>query len=466
MGSIQADQSISFQAMSGKLADFMEIVKAHPAVANVVGFTGGGQRNSGNMFISLKPLSERTASADDVINQLRGKLAQEPGARLTMQSAQDIRVGGRGGGAQYQYTLQDDDLAELREWAPKVYAAMQKLPELTDVNSDQQEGGLQTSLTFNRDVIARLGIDVAVVNSTLNSAFGQRQVSTIYNPLNQYHVVMEVAPQYWQSPSDLASAYVMVSGTQVPLSAFSTYAPTKTPLSVNHQGQFAATTISFNLAPSVSLDTASQAIRQMFGTLGVPPSLQGSFQGTAKEFQESLNNQPMLILAALVTIYIVLGVLYESYIHPITILSTLPSAGVGALLALLLFKIDFTIIALIGVILLIGIVKKNAIMMVDFAIAAERDEGLDSKEAIFQACQLRFRPIMMTTMAALLGALPLALGAGNGSEFRQPLGISIVGGLIFSQLLTLYTTPVVYLYFDYMRLWWQRRHGHLKEAKA
>jgi multidrug efflux pump len=465
MGNIRGDQSISFQAMSQKLSDFMRIVRENPAVENVVGFTGGGQRNSGNMFISLKPLSERKASADEVINQLRGKLEKEPGARLTLQSSQDIRVGGRSGGASYQYTLQDDDLAELRAWAPKVSAAMQKMPELADVNSDQQDGGLQTSLIFNRDVMSRLGLSPSQVDSVLNDAFGQRQVSTIYNPLNQYHVVMEVAPQYWQSPADLKNTYVTVSNTLIPLSAFSSYASTKTPLAVNHQGQFAATTISFNLAEGTSLEGATKAINEMFGKIGAPTSLHGSFQGTAKAFQESLDSEPVLILAALVTIYIVLGMLYESYIHPITILSTLPSAGVGALLALLAFKIDFTIIALIGVILLIGIVKKNAIMMIDFAIAAERDEGLDSKGAIFKACQLRFRPIMMTTMAALLGALPLALGTGNGAEFRQPLGISIVGGLIVSQLLTLYTTPVVYLYFDHLHLWWQRRRSKNQAAR-
>jgi multidrug efflux pump len=465
MGNIRGDQSISFQAMSQKLADFMRIVRENPAVENVVGFTGGGQRNSGNMFISLKPLSERKASADEVINQLRVKLEKEPGARLTLQSSQDIRVGGRSGGASYQYTLQDDDLNELRAWAPKVSAAMQKMPELADVNSDQQDGGLQTSLIFNRDAMSRLGLSPAQVDNVLNDAFGQRQVSTIYNPLNQYHVVMEVAPQYWQSPEDLKNTYVTISNTLIPLSSFSSYVPTKTPLAVNHQGQFAATTISFNLAEGTSLDGATQAINGMFGKIGAPTSLHGSFQGTAKAFQESLDSEPMLILAALFTIYIVLGILYESYIHPITILSTLPSAGVGALLALLAFKIDFTIIALIGVILLIGIVKKNAIMMIDFAIAAERDEGLDSKAAIFKACQLRFRPIMMTTMAALLGAVPLAIGTGNGAEFRQPLGISIVGGLIVSQLLTLYTTPVVYLYFDHLRLWWQRRRAKNQSAR-
>jgi multidrug efflux pump len=457
VGGIQADQSISFQAMRVKLADFMGIVSSDPAVENVVGFTGGAQRNSGFMFVALKPLAERKESADQVIARLRVKLAKEPGANLFLQPVQDIRIGGRQSNAQYQYTLQGDDLAELRTWEPKIRAALSNLPELTDVNTDQQDKGLQTSLVIDRDAAARLGISPTLIDSTLNDLFGQRQVSTIYAQLNQYHVVMEAAPEYWQSPDSLKSVYVSApGGAQVPLSAFATYGPTNTALGVNHQGQFVASTISFNLPVDVSLSQATLAIDDAMTRLGVPDTVHGSFQGSARAFQASLNSQPWLILAALITVYIVLGVLYESYVHPITILSTLPSAGVGALLALLLFKTDFSIIAFIGVILLIGIVKKNAIMMIDFAIDAERNRGLNSRDAIFEACMLRFRPIMMTTMAAMLGALPLALGSGDGAEMRRPLGIAIVGGLIFSQILTLYTTPVVYLYLDRFGLWAQR----------
>jgi len=459
-GSIQADQSISFQLMRSKLNDFIDIIRKDQAVDNVVGFTGGSQRNSGNMYITLKDISERKISSDEVIARLRGKLSKEAGAKLFLQSSQDIRMGGRQGNAQYQYTLQADNLADLRKWAPKLYEALKKEPLLTDVNTDQQDAGLQTSLVYDRDTLFKLGLSPALIDNTLNDAFGQRQVSTIYNPLNQYHVVMEVAPQYWQDAQSLRTTYITGPGNaEIPLSAFSTYGPTNTPLAVNHQGQFASATISFNLPLGASLGDASDIIDKEFRKLGVPESVHGNFQGTAKAFQDSLNSQPVLILTALVTIYIVLGILYESYIHPITILSTLPSAGVGALLALMAFHTDFTLIALIGVILLIGIVKKNAIMMIDFAIEAERTQGISPEEAIYQACLLRFRPIMMTTMAALLGALPLAVGTGNGAELRQPLGISIVGGLIFSQMLTLYTTPVVYLYLDSFRIWWERIHG-------
>jgi multidrug efflux pump len=457
MGNIQADQSISFQAMRHKLANFVTIVQRDPAVDTVVAFTGGAQRNSGIMFVSLKPLSARKESAEQVINRLRGKLAREPGASLFLQAVQDIRIGGRQSSAQYQYTLQADDLAELRSWEPKLRQALSRLPQLADVNTDQQDKGLQTTLSIDRPTAARLGITVSQIDAALGNAFSQRQVSTIYNPLNQYRVVMEVAPQYWQSPEALKQVYLITSsGAQVPLSAFASYAPTNTALGVHHQGQFAASTISFNLQPGVSLSDATRLIDTEMAKLGVPSTVQGGFQGAAKAFQDSLKSQPLLILTALLTVYIVLGVLYESYVHPLTILSTLPSAGVGALLALLATGTEFSIIAMIGVILLIGIVKKNAIMMIDFALEAEREQGLSPREAIYQACLLRFRPIMMTTMAAMLGAVPLALGSGDGAELRQPLGISIVGGLIVSQLLTLYTTPVVYLYLDRLRRWGRR----------
>ncbi|WP_449412284.1 multidrug efflux RND transporter permease subunit [Pandoraea soli] len=457
IGFIQADQAISFQAMEKKLADFIKIVQADPDVSTVTGFTGGSNRNGGLMFVTLKPLGERKISADQVIARLRGKLAKEPGAMLYLQSVQDIRVGGRASNAQYQYTLQADDLQQLREWEPKVRNALSHLPNLVDVNTDQQDKGLQTTLDVDRDQASRLGLTMSQIDSVLNDAFGQRQVSTIYNPLNQYKVVMEVAPQWWQSPESLKDIYVVTSaGAQVPLSAFARYRPTNTALGVSHQGQFAASTISFNLPPGVSLSQAQASVQDAVGRLGMPTSVHGSFQGTAQAFQSALSSQPILILTALLTVYIVLGVLYESYIHPLTILSTLPSAGVGALLALLLFNTEFSIIALIGVILLIGIVKKNAIMMIDFALDAERRQNMPPREAIYHACVLRFRPIMMTTMAAMLGAIPLALGAGDGAELRQPLGISIVGGLLVSQVLTLYTTPVVYLYLDRLRLRWAR----------
>ena len=471
-GNIQADQSISFQAMRVKLTDFMRIVGEDPAVQNVVGFTGGAQRNSGFMFVALKPLTERKESADQVIARLRVKLSKEPGASLFLQPVQDIRIGGRASNAQYQYTLQGDDLAELRAWEPRIRAALNGLPELADVNTDAQDKGLQTSLVIDRDAAARLGVTPTMIDATLNDLFGQRQVSTIYAQLNQYHVVMEASPEYWQAPETLKTVYVSTpAGAQVPLSAFATYAPTNTALGVNHQGQFVASTISFNLPLDVSLSQATRAIDDAMLRLGVPDSVHGSFQGSARAFQASLNSQPWLILAAVLTVYIVLGVLYESYVHPITILSTLPSAGVGALLALKLFNTDFSIIAFIGVILLIGIVKKNAIMMIDFALDAERTRGMTSHDAILEACLLRFRPIMMTTMAAMLGALPLALGAGDGAEMRRPLGIAIVGGLLFSQLLTLYTTPVVYLYLDRFRLWAtrareRRAHAPVPVAQA
>ncbi len=458
VGNIQADQGISFQAMRVKVTRFSEIVRADPAVETVVAFTGGAQRNRAFMFVSLKPLAERKLSADQVVGRLRMALAREPGASLFLVPVQDIRVGGRAANAQYQFTLQADELEELRRWEPRVRRALGTLPELVDVNTDQEDRGRQTSIVIDRDTASRMGVTARMVDTALNNAFGQRIVSTIYNPLNQYRVVMEAAPEFWQDPETLQYVYVSgPGGKQVPLAAISTYGPTTTPLAVNHQGQFAASTISFNLPPGVSLSEATAAVKDAMAEIGVPSSVHGTFQGTARAFQKSLENQPWLILAALVTLYIVLGILYESVIHPITILSTLPSAGVGALLALLAFGTELSIIAFIGVILLIGIVKKNAIMMIDFAIDAERKEGLPPEKAIYKACVLRFRPIMMTTMAALLGAVPLAIGFGEGSELRKPLGIAIVGGLVFSQILTLYTTPVVYLYLDRFGLWAGRR---------
>ena len=466
-GNIQADQSISFQAMRDKLATFVNIVGQDPAVDSVVGFTGGGQINTGRMFVGLKPLDERQLSADKVIARLRSKLAHEPGANLFLQSVQDISVGGRASNAQYQYTLQADGIDELRTWEPIIRQALRSLPQLADVNTDQQDKGKQTSLIIDREAVAQLGLTQRLIDTTLNDLFGQRQVSTIYNPLNQYRVVMEAAPQYLQSPEALKDVFLIApGGLQVPLASFARWEETATPLAINHQGQFAASTISFNLPIGVSLSDATREIENVMAKIGVPTSVHGSFQGTAKAFQMSLANQPLLILAALVAVYLVLGILYESYIHPITILSTLPSAGVGAILALLAFKMDFSIIALIGVILLIGIVKKNAILMIDFALEAERHRGMNPRDAIYEACLLRFRPIMMTTMAALFGALPLALGSGMGAELRQPLGISIVGGLILSQLLTLYTTPVVYLYLDRFGLWCQKTWKQRPQVKS
>ncbi|AWC71920.1 multidrug efflux RND transporter permease subunit MdtC [Serratia marcescens] len=457
MGFIQADQSISFQAMRGKLEDFMKIVREDPDVENVTGFTGGSRTNSGSMFISLKPLSVRSDDAQKVIARLRARLAKEPGASLFLMAVQDIRVGGRQANASYQYTLLADDLAALREWEPKIRTALAALPELADVNSDQQDKGSEMDLVYDRETMARLGISVSDANNLLNNAFGQRQISTIYQPLNQYKVVMEVAPPYTQDVSSLDKMFIINNeGKAIPLSYFASWRPANAPLSVNHQGLSAASTISFNLPDGGSLSDATAAVERTMTQLGVPSTVRGAFAGTAQVFQDTLKSQLILILAAIATVYIVLGVLYESYIHPLTILSTLPSAGVGALLALELFGAPFSLIALIGIMLLIGIVKKNAIMMVDFALEAQRNGGISAREAIFQASLLRFRPIMMTTLAALFGALPLVLTSGDGAELRQPLGITIAGGLVMSQLLTLYTTPVVYLYFDRLQAKFRR----------
>ncbi len=449
-GFIQADQDTSFAEMAKKMRAFTDIVRADPAVDTVTSFTGGGNGTStARLFAQLKPLDERKLSADLIIARLRGKTSKIPGASMFLSAVQDVTIGGRFGGAQYQYTLQADKLDDLYHWAPIVMERLKQIPELRDVNSDQQNKGLQSYLAVDRDTAGRLGISMQDVDNTLGDAFGQRQVSNIYKGLNQYHVVLEVAPEFQQNPAALDLIYVpSKTGKLVPLSSFAHYEPSNTSLSVNHQGIFPSITLSFNLAPGASLGPAVQHIEEARMQLGVPSSVHATFQGTAQAFQDSLSNQLVLILTALGAVYIVLGILYESFIHPITILSTIPSAGIGALLALQLMKMDLSIIGLIGIILLIGIVKKNAILMIDFAVQTEREEHKLPDEAIYKACLLRFRPIIMTTMAALFGALPLALGTGVGSEIRRPLGITIVGGLILSQLLTLYTTPVVYIYMD------------------
>ncbi|KAF1027956.1 MAG: Multidrug resistance protein MdtC [Burkholderia plantarii] len=525
IGGIQADQPTSFQAMKIKFNEMMQIVRANPNVVSVAGFTGGHATNSGFMFVTLKDKSARKLSADQVIAQMRPRLNAVAGARTFLVAAQDLRVGGRQTNAQYQFTLFGDSTAELYKWAPKLTEALQRKPQLVDVNSDQQQGGLESMVTIDRATAARFGIQPAQIDNTLYDAFGQRQVSTIFNALNQYHVIMELAPKYWQDPEMLKQVYVSTTGgsasgssstnaaagtntssssstsassvasdsarnaalnsisstgkssassgsavstsksTMIPLSAIASFGPSTTPLSVSHQGLFVATTISFNLPPGVALSDATRVVYETMAEIGMPSTITGSFAGTAQAFEQALRDQLLLIAAAIAAIYIVLGMLYESYIHPVTILSTLPSAGVGALLGLLLFKTEFGIIGLIGVILLIGIVKKNAIMMVDFAIQASR-EGKSSFEAIHEACRLRFRPIMMTTMAALLGALPLAFGRGEGAELRAPLGIAIVGGLIVSQVLTLYTTPVVYLYMDRIRVSWEQRRARRAQPAA
>jgi multidrug efflux pump len=598
-GGLQGSQDASFQTMQGTALQVANVVKTDPAVSSVVAFVGGnGATNSGNVFVALKPLSERKISSSEVINRLRPKLIRIPGAMTFLQAGQDVRIGGRQSNAQYQYTIQSENLQDLTKWGPIVLAEMRKLPGFADVNSDQQNAGLQASLTYDRQTAARLGISAQLIDNTLYDAFGQRQVSTMFTSLNQYHVVMEVDPVFWQSPAGLEAIYVRPSPTPataasipsptpasggssaatssstsaaapvpipapsvaspqptagqlaaptpvnpetiyqpnpastsvatlsatpasttaatpsnmpgplqllptttpvpgfssvvpssaaaanavaqtsggggsstptpsptpvVPLSAIAGYQPTTAPISVNHQGQFPSATLSFNLAGGMALSEAVTAIQQMQQRTGMPGTVHGTFSGTAQAFQASLASEPFLILAALVAVYIVLGILYESFIHPITILSTLPSAGVGAMLALMVTRTDLSVIAIIGILLLIGIVKKNAILMVDFALEAERAQGMRPREAIYQACLLRFRPIMMTTMAALFGAVPLAIGMGVGSELRRPLGIAIVGGLIFSQMLTLYTTPVIYLVFDQLR---ERRAVHRSGGKS
>jgi multidrug efflux pump len=456
--------------MKEKMQSYVNIVMTDPAVDTVVGFAGGNTAlNQGRFFMMLKPLDQRSpcptkhfwqscplVTADDVINRLRPKLAVVPGATLILQAAQDLSIGGRFGNAQYQYTLQSSNFEDLNKWAPLLLEKLKSLPELRDQNSDQQDRGLQAKLVIDRDTASRMGITPETLDNALYDAFGQRQVSTMYRPLNQYHVVMEVAPQFQQTPEALQNIYLRsTTGTAVPLAAFTHYEASNTPLAVNHQGQVPSVTISFNLAPGISLGQATLAIEKAERTIGFPDSIEASFQGTAAAFKDSLSSQKILILTALFTVYIVLGMLYESYIHPITILSTLPSAGVGALLALLLTHNELNVIGMIGIILLIGLVKKNAIMMIDVALDVERTQGKKPAEAIYDACILRFRPIMMTTMAALLGGLPLALGTGTGSELHRPLGITIVGGLTVSQLLTLFTTPVVYVYLDRVRLFFR-----------
>jgi len=460
-GFSEAPQDVSFPAMRDRQAALLKVLAEDPNIDHFVSFIGQG--NTGNIFVQLKPWGVRRLTADEVINELRPKAARVPGINLFLQNVQDVRLGGRSSRTQYQYTVVDANLDELNEWAPKVLARLRTLQELRDVNTDQQTQGLKLDVTVDRDTAARLGITQQAIDDTLYDAFGQRQVATIYTQLNQYRVVLEVKPEFTARPDQIGLLYVRTAaGDQVPLANLARISQSQTALSVNHQGQFPAVTLSFNLAPGVALGDAVNAINRATRDIGLPGSARGSFQGTAQAFQQSLASEPFLIAFALVAVYIVLGVLYESYVHPITILSTLPSAGVGALLALLVMNTEFSIIALIGIILLIGIVKKNAIMMIDFAIEAEREEGLSPRDAIYKACLLRFRPIMMTTLAALLGGVPLAVGHGAGAELRQPLGITIVGGLLFSQMLTLFTTPVVYVTLDKL----SRRRSHATRAET
>jgi multidrug efflux pump len=458
-GQIRGQQDVSFSAMQEKANQIVDIVRKEPGVQNVMMFLGGGPGggavNQGGMFMSLDPSEERIAkgeTADQMIEDLRAKTAGITGVQLFLQSQQDLNIGARGSATQYQYTLTSLSLADLNEWSPKLMEAMQKIPSLKDVATDQLNSGLQEQLVIDRDTASRLGVSPLTIDATLSDAFGQRQVSTTYETLNQYHVVMEVAPRFQTDADSLKNIFVKsTTGKMVPLTAVTHFESMRIPLAVNHQGQSPAATLSFNLTPGASLSDATAAIEEARVQIGMPSTIHGGFQGTAQAFQQSLSSEPILILLALITVYIVLGILYESLIHPLTILSTLPSAGVGALLFLLMFKVELSVIAMIGIILLIGIVNKNAIMMVDFALVEERQNGKTPEEAIFNACMKRFRPIMMTTMAALLGGLPLALGTGTGSELRRPLGITIVGGLMVSQALTLFTTPVVYLFFDRLR---------------
>jgi multidrug efflux pump len=462
-GGVQGPQDSSFPAMDNSIRQLVGVIKSDPAVANVTAYTGGnGATNGGFIYIALKPLNERKVSAADIINRLRPKINRLPVASAFLQAAQDLRIGGRSSNALYQYTIQSDNVEDLSKWGPILLAEMKKLPGLQDVNSDQQNGGLQELVTYDRTTAARLGMTAQSLDSSLYSAFGQAEVSIIYTQLNQYYVVLEVAPQYWQNPQGLKYIYPRTTNGNVPLNAVASWQSGTTPLAVNHTSLFPSVTVSFNLAPGVSLSDATLRVSEMQQRLGTPATLRGFFAGTAQAYQQSLDSEKMLIVIALLAVYIVLGILYESLVHPITIISTLPSASVGAILALMLFKIDLNVISIIGIVLLIGIVKKNAIMMIDFALVAERQEGKSTTEAIFEACMLRFRPILMTTMAALFGALPLAFGTGTGSELRRPLGITIVGGLIVSQMLTLYTTPVVYLVLDRCRLWVHAKwHGSL-----
>jgi multidrug efflux pump len=465
-GSVRGPQDTSFSVMDNSILQIEKVIQADPAVANVIVHTGSG--NTGSINIALKPLNVRKISAADVINRLRPKLNRLPVASAFLQAAQDLRIGGRSSNAMYQYTIQSDNVQDLSHWGPVLLAGMQKIPGFQDVSSDAQNSGLEELLTYDRPTAARLGITPSSLDSALSGAFGQSQVSLIYTQLNQYYVVLEVAPPYWQSPDGLKNIYLNTAGRGiVPLSTVTSAHASTTPLTINHTSSFPSVTVSFNLATDMSLSDATRLVSQMQEKLNMPQTVRGFFAGTASAYQTSLASEPLLIITAILAVYIVLGILYESLVHPLTIISTLPSASVGAMLALMLFKIDLNVISIIGIILLIGIVKKNAIMMIDFALVAEREHGKTTTEAIFEACQLRFRPILMTTMAALFGALPLAFGTGTGSELRRPLGITIVGGLIVSQMLTLYTTPVVYILFDWARLWFRgKRPATLQPGTA